>query len=58
MGSLRAGLLKEMLQLLFFDHSYYGDSNETIFFQKLNKQPLIMIMKFGGLDLHENEAWT
>lgn len=56
MGSLRAGLLKEMLQLLFFDHSYYGDSNETIFFQKLNKQPLIMIMKFGGLDLHENEA--
>lgn len=58
MGLLRTGFLKEMLQLLFFDHSYYGDSNETFFFflQKLNKQPLIMIMKFGGLDLHENEA--
>lgn len=32
MGLLRTGFLKEMLQLLFFDHSYYGDSNETFFF--------------------------
>jgi len=52
MGLLRAGFLKEMLQLLFFDLSYYGDSNETFFPQKLNKQLLITTMKFGGLDLH------
>lgn len=55
MGLLRAGFLKEMLQLLFFDHSYYSDSNDFFFppfSQKQNKQPLVMIMKFGGLDLH------